>query len=606
MGRQCGRANHASTLISQKYSRFATHHLHNADKLPFDEVEMLRYRVVALAFSIRLSLAAMLFTLLSVASEASPSLNAHPAVAPLLSLRTVYAADVPQAAPGLRKLRSKPLPFRSGHSPLVWAHLKSAAITSPGAPLGRPSGFAAPAQVSESFAGMSDSASICPYLGGCQPPDGAIAASPSYVVEGVNTSFAVYQTNGTLVAGWPKNAAAFFKIPSPGSCDPGGAYTSEPRAYYDVSTARFWLAILQVQGPAIGDLCSPLSKYWIAVSDTSDPTQSWHVYSFNMDPNKTGYFADFTQIGFSHAASCFSGNMFDAAGQFQYAEAYCASKAGMDNGTAVKAYGFSALALNGTNLDSIHPVDELTSATAGPGGQFFVGTYNINFGGGSCVQSCTGGVLWLMTNAGLPNQAMSGIPFSTTTSYALPPEADEPGCSACLQTDDVRIGGTPVYRAGSVYFAINSAVNNGSQIVPGFVWQQLNPTISSAGTIAAVATYQGAAGYLSGFGNDQASFYPELVTDSSNNLALVLDASSATLDPSTAYLYRHVLDPFGSLGTYQIIEKGAAATPDYLWGDYNGASWDGIDDLWIAGQYAPSSADWGTWITKVTIAPPTF
>ncbi len=567
---------------------------------------MFRCRVLLPAFVIRLSLAATLFVVLSGGTEAMPSLNAHPTVAPLVSLRSVYPADVPRAAPGLRSSHARPLPFRSGHSALVWARLKSAAIGSPAAPIGGLSGFGAPALVSQSFAGMSDSTSICPYLGGCQPPDGAIAASPSYVVEGVNTSFAVYNTKGGLVAGWPKNAQAFFKIPSPGSCDPSGVFTSEPRAYYDVSTARFWLAILQVQGPAIGDLCSPLSKYWIAVSDTSDPTQSWHVYSFNMDPSKTGYYADFTEIGFSHAASCFSGNMFNTAGQFQYAEAYCANKASMDNGSAVKAYGFSALALNGTNLDSIQPVDELTSATAGPGGQFFVGTYNINFSGGSCVQSCNGGVLWLVTNAGLPNQAISGMPFSTTTSYALPPEADEPGCSACLQTDDVRIGGTPVYRAGSVYFAINSAVNNGSQVVPGFVWQQLNPTISSTGTIAAVAAYQGAAGFVGGFGNDQASFYPELATDSSNNLVLVVDTSSATLDPSTAYLYRHVLDPLGSLGTYQLIAKGTTATPDYLWGDYNAASWDGIDDLWIEGQFAPSSSDWGTWLTEVTIAPPTF
>jgi hypothetical protein len=453
---------------------------------------------------------------------------------------------------------------------------------------------------------MSDSTSICPYLGGCQPPDGTIAASPSYVVEGVNTSFAVYQTNGVLVAGWPKNAQAFFKIPKPGSCDPNGAFTGEPRAYYDASTARFWIAILQVQGPAIGDLCSPLSRYWIAVSDTSDPTQGWHSYSFNMDPNNTGYFADFTEIGFSHAAACFSGNMFNTAGQFKYAATYCANKAAMDNGQAVTAYGFAALSINGTNLDSVQPVDELTSATAGPGGQLFVGTYNINFGGGSCVQSCNGGVLWLMTNAGQSNQAMSGIPFSTTTSYALPPEADEPGCGACLQTDDVRIGGTPVYRAGSLYFAINSAVNNGSQIVPGFIWQQLNPTLSSTGTVVSVSTYQGAAGYISGFGNDQASFYPEIVTDSSNNLVLVLDTSSAALNPSIAYLYRHVLDPSGSLGAYQLIEKGASATSDYLWGDYNGASWDGIDDLWIEGQFAPLSADWGTWITEVTITAPTF
>ncbi len=548
-------------------------------------------------------------TLLSTAPrvvDAGPTLNAHPSMAPLMSLRSIFAPSVPEIALATHPVRLRSLRFHSGHTSLNWARLKAIAATSARAPIGQPSGAGTLAQSNPSFLGMSDSTAVCPYSGGCQPPDGAIAASPTFVVEGVNTSFAVYQTSGALVAGWPKSAQAFFNIPSPGSCDPSGAYTSEPRAYYDATTGRFWLAILQVQGPAIGDLCSPLSKYWIAVSDTADPTQSWHSYSFNMDPNGTGYFADFTQAGFSHAAACFSANMLNTAGRFEYAELYCANKTAMDNGTPVKAYGFTALGLSGVDLDSIQPVDELTSSTSGPGGEFFVGTYNTNFGGGSCVQSCNGGVVWLVINAGLPNQSISGTPFVTTTSYALPPSADEPGCDGCLQTGDVRIGGTPIYRAGSIYFAINSAVNNGIQVVPGFVWEQLNPTVLASGSIATVSANQGSAGYITGFGSDQAGFYPEVVTDSSNNLLLVLDTSAAKLSPSLAYLYRHVLDVPGMLGTYQVVKEGITASPDYLWGNYNAASWNGADGLWIEGEFAPASADWATWITEVTIMPPTL
>src|SRR5205823_7267652 len=63
-------------------------------------------------------------------------------------------------------------------------------------------------------------------------PDQALAASPNWVLQGVNTSFAVYSTTGTLQAGWPKNAQNFFGIPNPGSCDTHGPFLSDPRAFY--------------------------------------------------------------------------------------------------------------------------------------------------------------------------------------------------------------------------------------------------------------------------------------------------------------------------------------------------------------------------------------
>jgi hypothetical protein len=65
----------------------------------------------------------------------------------------------------------------------------------------------------------------------------------------------------------------------------------------------------------------------------------------------------------------------------------------MDAGGAVAAYGYTDLSIDGTPLDTVHPVDSLTSMTSGSGVVFLVGTYNINFGGGSCSSSCNRGVL---------------------------------------------------------------------------------------------------------------------------------------------------------------------------------------------------------------------
>src|SRR6202011_4760642 len=124
--------------------------------------------------------------------------------------------------------------------------------------------------------------STCPYFGGCVPPDQALAASLLFVVQGVNTSFAVYSPTGALKAGFPKNSVKFFGIPAPGACDPAGPFTSDPRAFYDPQEGRFWVAMLQVEGAFGVNNCPEKSIYWVAVSATSDPTGSWHVDAFNM------------------------------------------------------------------------------------------------------------------------------------------------------------------------------------------------------------------------------------------------------------------------------------------------------------------------------------
>ncbi len=82
------------------------------------------------------------------------------------------------------------------------------------------------------FQGMADSATICPYFGGCQPPDMALASSPNWVLQGVNTSWAVYNTSGKIQCGWPKNSQMFFNIPNPpNNCDPHGPFTERPARF---------------------------------------------------------------------------------------------------------------------------------------------------------------------------------------------------------------------------------------------------------------------------------------------------------------------------------------------------------------------------------------
>ena len=105
------------------------------------------------------------------------------------------------------------------------------------------------------------------------------------------------------------------------------------------STGRFWAAMLQVEN-AIGVApdCPFKTVYYIAVSQTSNPTGAWNVYEFDMSVGTTNV-ADFTMIGLNGQAVYFSANMFAQDGSsYAYAEVFEANKAKMEAGQG----GFTA------------------------------------------------------------------------------------------------------------------------------------------------------------------------------------------------------------------------------------------------------------------------
>src|SRR5215471_17993950 len=155
-----------------------------------------------------------------------------------------------------------------------------------------------------SFIGQQSSATTCHYfLVGCNPPDMAVAASPRFVLQGVNTQYEALDTAGHVQAGFPVSAQTFFGVPN--VTNPDGTpcdvahlsqpFLSDPRAAYDPVGGRFWAAVLQVENAlGIARDCPFKSVYFIAVSQTSDPRGAWNVFEFNMSLDSQ-FAADFTQ-----------------------------------------------------------------------------------------------------------------------------------------------------------------------------------------------------------------------------------------------------------------------------------------------------------------------
>jgi hypothetical protein len=521
--------------------------------------------------------------------------SSDPAFAPLVAMHVVDMHATPARLPSLDESRHAFMPFFVGEDPAVWFARKEAARYGFYAPRDpRPyagiSGIRpSPPDLLSRFDGMSDSSSICPYYGGCQPPDLALAASSSWVVQSVNTSVAVYDANGTIQPGWPKTLQAMFNVPNPGSCDPNGPFLSNPRAFYDPADGRFWIAALQIEGAFGLNSCPLRSLYWVAVSKTGDPTGAWNVYAFNMRLASKNV-AEFTQIGLDGQAFYFGSNMFDRNGTaFQYDEIFAANKASMEAGSPVAARGRKNIKYGSTLVDTLQPVlVEGTSPAAG----LFVASYNIVSGGGNCVKGCSGINVFALANPlTAPNFTYRQARSPT---YSLAPLADQPGCFACIETFDTRISGTPVYSGGLITFALETAVNNGTATVPGILWGQVSPKLSGSSIVAA-KTYQDG---LIAFAGDQAASFGAAMPDAADDLAVVFDTMGSSVNPGIMFGARSSTDPLGALDPPVTFKYGPTKTGDTMWGAYSATSYEGpaTDQVWIAGEYCALGGDWATYI----------
>ena len=504
-------------------------------------------------------------------------------------------------------------------------------------------GAATPA-ASASFIGQQSSATTCSYTGvGCNPPDMALAASPRFVLQGVNTQFEVLDTQGNIQPGWPISAQDFFGIPDEfnadgSACDASHGnqpFLSDPRAIYDSADGRFWAAMLQIEGapwfPA-APACPFKSVYYIAVSQTSNPTGRWNVYEFDMSmgPRANGeiFGADYTQLGINSQAVYFSGNMFGNQGGF-YAEVFEANKAQMEKGQAqftadgffnLRGTGPGTTAASGPFLaDTVQPAINLD--TSAGGAETFVDTMDgpdvvsghfCGLLGGGFSDSCSGLVVWTLDN---PVGHDSGGAAPTFSGKLVPSQpflvsvpADQPSCNLCIDANDLRIPGTPVIRNGVLYTGWDTAINagnNGAKPTPGIEWEQIN-----LGDGSSHSDYYSLPG-------DEAAAYPALMPDSEGNVAMLFEHMGHKVFPETRYIVKGASDAnFGGAGqllkagesSYRPTLCGTKTIPVCRWGDYEAASFDGSGRIWFAGQYANQfqgivppvfGRNWGTWIGAI-------
>jgi hypothetical protein len=472
--------------------------------------------------------------------------------------------------------------------------------------------------------GMKDSTSVCAPFG-CQPPDHAIAANEKYVVQVVNTALLVYDAKKGKAKGKPIDLGKFFKVPAPApkGCDPDDEnlpFLSDPRAFFDPSTNRFAVAVLQVEGaPGFGIApdCDFVSRYWVAVSKNDNPSGKWNIYGFDTSSVVApGGAADYTQMGFDGEAIFIGGNEFDSTtGDYSGAWTLAIPKATAEAGGAIPSLsGFGGYTANdGTSerlLDTVQPAVSLGDGPGGPAGELLIASFNESDQSTPPAPTESKVVLFDFSNALAQQsspQMLSQIVLSGLDAYAQPPLADDyPDCTDCLETIDNRISATPVYMHGLVYATHDSAVDNGDDVNANVQWMIVKPVLDQptsgctlCTTISADTTLEDS-GFITYPGSTD-TWFGAIQPDREGNpfIGFEYGSTTAAISPSSAYVARRVTGT--TFGTQSLLKLAMNGTDNVRWGDYEAVTFDGWDsnNIWFATEYSDTTRDWGTHLDKV-------
>jgi hypothetical protein len=403
----------------------------------------------------------------------------------------------------------------------------------------------------------------------CTPPDPNLGVGPGHVFEMVNAAGVIYAKNGTLVKG-TFSLATFFNLP--------GSSVSDPQVFYDSASGRWFASIL--------DLTNPRVQF--AVSTTSDPTGTFHIYSVSSGRSVP----DQPFIGTNDDKFVISANDFSSSGTtFLGVQYWVLNKSELVSGASSVHFVTSA---PDTTMFTLRPVRHLTSTTI-----FYMIT--------NCLSSCILDPVSTTSSAELI--AISGVPPATVTvtvhtfsisTSTQPPNAVQAGTSTLLTTNDNRIL-SAVWESNTLWFTGgDSCTPSGDNSTRSCLRLIM---LTTSGTVAPSKAqdfdYSSKGEYL---------YYPAL-TLSQGQLAVVYGRSSSSTDPSILAAGRLPNDPVNILEASVLVRSGSAPDTSTRYGDYFGAATDPTPSpsstFWVAGEYRKSavSASWNTAIAQLTSLP---
>jgi hypothetical protein len=391
---------------------------------------------------------------------------------------------------------------------------------------------------------------------GWRPPDCAVAVGANHVVEVVNSSWVIYNKNGTQASAQQTLSNWFAGVSPPG-------FIFDPKVVYDPAAGRFIMLALGQ------DANTQVSVYLFAVSQSSNAMGGWWLYKQNArldGSNNTSNWADFPGLGYDAQAVYFTSNQYAFGGGFQYAKMRILNKAVLYSGGGLGWYDFWNWSnSDGTKVFTWKPAQTYGGAPA----EYLVNTRS---GGGTSV------TLWAVTNP-LGTPGLSRQATITIGAYGPPPNACQLGGANLIATGDCRTQDV-AWRGGYLYTAFSQAYNPGSG--NGSALRILKINTGTSSSAQNWIYYQSGAHF----------YYPAATVNYAGVMYVAFNRSSCASYVSANAVTEVWLDP-----NYRVIKSGEGYYGQDRWGDYTGISPDPAGPVWVAAEYAKNSTvAWGTWL----------
>jgi hypothetical protein len=400
--------------------------------------------------------------------------------------------------------------------------------------------------------------------GGCSPPDTNGDVGPAHYIQMVNaTKVAIFDKSGMPLIS-PFDLGDLW---SGGIC---ASNAGDPIVLWDGLADRWLLS--QFAGP---------SHMCVAISQTSDPLGSYHLYTFNV-----GSFPDYFKFGVWPDAYYMGANE----GTYTaYAFEREKMLAGDPGASFVKFSGQTNFLLPG-DLDGPTPPPD------GTPGYFYTFKDNIFHGGRDRIELFALDVDW--THPSLSTFALQDLarlaPFTFTVCGFF--NFDCARQRMTNQRIDV-VSEWPMHRFPYRNFGDhetllgNFAVGGGlGEVGAAIRWFELR-NAGSGWELYQEGTHD------PGDGNDR--FMGSIAMDGAGNIALGYTVSSSRIFPGIRFATRAAGDPLGALRQEAVLINGRGSqTGSNRWGDYSAMAIDPADDcsFWYTNEYyvTSSSSNWST------------
>jgi hypothetical protein len=445
---------------------------------------------------------------------------------------------------------------------------------------------------SQNFDGLSNADNLATINARPVPPDPNGDVGPNHYVQMTNLIFAVYNKTGTRVFGPAATNSLWSGFG--GVCETTNQ--GDPIVLYDRQADRWLLSQFAF---AVDSNNVPVGPFFecVAVSQTSDPTGSYHRYAFQISATKLN---DYPKLGVWPDAYYASFNQFVFSPSEQFAGVGVAAfeRDKMLNGQSARMVYFD-LAASQPNSFGMLP-SHLNGAMLPPAGapNYFVEQQDTIFGFPTDrLQVFEFRVNWADPAA----SSFTGPTVLNTAPF------DSNLClfsASCIPQRDTAQRLDPIstvlmhrlnYRNFGAYEVLvaNHTVDVDGTDHAGIRWYELRKSGGGGWTIYQQGTFAP---------DSHHRWMGSINMDKYGNIALGYSVSSSSLFPSIRYAGRLALDPLGTLPVAETTLQagGGSQTASSRWGDYSSLSVDPTDDctFWYTQEYYPASSD-RNWSTRI-------